>query len=172
MYYKSVIVLTEEIKGIKKEELVRKAKTAAGKVEKLGAFSIFPYLLDEESLYVAYYSTKSCLYCFYDFLIDLELEESEYSREKIQNSIYQELEKEARNKGYIYYPPRLSKKLSPSQLDEMVEVLDVPTGKLHMPMSVEYPISLRSEMERIENAKSHYSPVIYYIISEERDRRE
>ena len=172
MYYKSVIVLTEEIKGIKKEELVRKAKTAAGKVEKLGAFSIFPYLLDEESLYVAYYSTKSCLFCFYDFLIDIGLEESEYSREKIQNSIYQELKKEARNKGYIYYPPRLSKKLSPSQLDEMVEVLDVPTGKLHMPMSVEYPISLRSEMERIENAKSHYSPVIYYIISEERDRRE
>ena len=172
MYYKSVIELSEEIKGIKKEELIRKAKTAAGKVEKLGAFSIFPYLLDEESLYVAYYSTKSCLFCFYDFLIDIGLEESEYSREKISNSIYQELEKEARNKGYIYYPLRLSKKLSPSQLDEMVEVLDVPTGKLHMPMSVEYPISLRSEMERIENAKSHYSPVIYYIVSEERDRRE
>ena len=172
MYYKSVIVLTEEIKGIKKEELIKKAKAAAGKVEELGAFSIFPYLLDEESLYVAYYSTKSCLFCFYDFLIDIGLEESEYSREKISNSIYQELKKEARNKGYIYYPPRLSKKLSPSQLDEMVEVLDVPTGKLHMPMSVEYPISLRSEMERIENAKSHYSPVIYYIISEERDRRE
>ena len=171
MYYKSVIVLTEEIKGMSKEELIRKAKTAAGKVEKLGAFSIFPYLLDEESLYVAYYSTKACLSCFYDFLIEIGLEESEYSREKISNSIYQELKKEARNKGYIYYPPRLSKKLSPSQLDEMVEVLDVPTGKLHMPMSVEYPISLRSEMERIENAKSHYSPVIYYIISEERDRR-
>ena len=46
MYYKSVIVLTEEIKGIKKEELIRKAKATAGKVEKLGAFSIFPYLLD------------------------------------------------------------------------------------------------------------------------------
>lgn len=172
MYYKSVIVLTEEIKGIKKEELIRKAKASAGKVEKLSAFSIFPYLLDEESLYVAYYSTKSCLSCFYDFLIEIGLEESEYSREKISNSIYQELKKEARNKGYIYYSPRLSKKLSPSQLDEMVEVLDVPTGKLHMPLSVEYPISLRSEMERIENAKSHYSPVIYYIISEERDRRE
>ena len=172
MYYKSVIVLTEEIKGINKEEIIKKAKAAAGKVEKLGAFSIFPYLLDEESLYVAYYSTKSCLSCFYDFLIDIGLKESEYSREKINNSIYQELKKEARNKGYIYYPPRLSKKLSPSQMDEIVEVLDVPTGKLHMPMSVEYPISLRSEMERIENAKSHYSPVIYYIISEERDRRE
>ena len=172
MYYKSVIVLTEEIKGMSKEELIKKAKAAAGKVEELGAFSIFPYLLDEESLYVAYYSTKSCLSCFYDYLEYMNLEESKFSREKISNSIFQELKKEARNKGYIYYPPRLSKKLSPSQLDEMVEVLDVPTGKLHMPMSVEYPISLRSEMERIENAKSHYSPVIYYIISEERDRRE
>ena len=73
MYYKSVIELSEEIKGIKKEELIRKAKAAAGKVEELGAFSIFPYLLDEESLYVAYYSNKSCLSCFYDFLKDLEL---------------------------------------------------------------------------------------------------
>ena len=172
MYYKSVIELSEEIKGIKKEELIKKAKAAAGKVEELGAFSIFPYLLDEESLYVAYYSNKSCLSCFYDFLIDLELEESEYSREKIRNSIYQELKKEARNKGYIYYPPRLSKKLSPSQLDEMVEVLDVATGKLHMPMSVEYPISLRSEIERIKNDKSHNSNVFYYIVSEESDRRE
>ena len=172
MYYKSVIVLREEIKGIKKEELIRKAKTAAGKVEKLGAFSIFPYLLDEESLHVAYYSTKSCLSCFYDYLEYMNLEESKFSREKISNSIYQEYNKEARNKGYIYYPPRLSKKLSPSQLDEMVEVLDVPTGKLHMPMSVEYPISLRSEIERIKNDKSHNSNVFYYIVSEESDRRE
>ena len=39
MYYKSVIELSEEIKGIKKEELIRKAKAAAGKVEELGAFS-------------------------------------------------------------------------------------------------------------------------------------
>ena len=172
MYFKSVIKLTEELKGINKEEIIKKAKAAVGKVEKLGAFSIFPYLLDEESLYVAYYSTKSCLSCFYEYLEYMNLEESKFSREKISNNIFQELKKEARNKGYIYYPPRLSKKLSPSQLDEMVEVLDVPTGKLHMPMSVEYPMSLRSEMERIENAKSHYSPVIYYIISEERDRRE
>ena len=172
MYYKSVIVLTEEIKGMSKEELIRKAKTAAGKVEKLGAFSIFPYLLDEESLHVAYYSTKSCLSCFYDYLEYMNLEESKFSREKISNSIYQEYNKEARNKGYIYYPPRLSKKLSPSQLDEKVEVLDVPTGKLYMPMSVEYPMSLRSEIERIKNDKSHNSNVFYYIVSEERDRRE
>ena len=80
MYYKSVIVLTEEIKGMSKEELIRKAKTAAGKVEELGAFSIFPYLLDEESLYVAYYSTKSCLFCFYDFLIDIGLKGSKKQR--------------------------------------------------------------------------------------------
>ena len=172
MYYKSVIVLTEEIKGMSNEELIRKAKTATGKVEKLGAFSIFPYLLDEESLYVAYYSTKSCLSCFYEYLEYMNLEESKFSREKISNSIYQEYNKEARNKGYIYYPPRLSKKISPSQLDEMVEVLDVPTGKLHMPMSVEYPISLRSEIERIKNDKSHNSNVFYYIVSEESDRRE
>ncbi|MDD6841978.1 MAG: hypothetical protein PUD65_11800, partial [Spirochaetales bacterium] len=172
MYYKSVIELTEELKGIKKEEIIRKAKAAAGKVEKLGAFSIFPYLLDEESLHVAYYSTKSCLSCFYDYLEYMNLEESKFSREKISNSIYQEYNKEARNKGYIYYPPRLSKKLSPSQLDEMVEVLDVPTGKLHMPMYVEYPISLRSEIERIKNDKSHNSNVFYYIVSEESDRRE
>ena len=65
MYFKSVIELSEELKGINKEELIRKAKTATGKVEKLGAFSIFPYLLDEESLYVAYYSTKdNCDYFF------------------------------------------------------------------------------------------------------------
>lgn len=172
MYYKSDIVLTEEIKGINKEEIIKKAKAAAGKVEKLGAFSIFPYLLDEESLHVAYYSTKSCLSCFYDYLEYMNLEESKFSREKISNSIYQEYNKEARNKGYIYYPPRLSKKLSPSQLDEIVEVLDVPTGKLHMPMSVEYPISLRSEIERIKNDKSHNSNVFYYIVSEESDRRE
>ena len=172
MYYKSVIELTEELKGIKKKEIIRKAKTAAGKVEKLGAFFIFPYLLDEESLHVAYYSTKSCLSCFYDYLEYMNLEESKFSREKISNSIYQEYNKEARNKDYIYYPPRLSKKLSPSQLDEMVEVLDVPTGKLYMPMSVEYPISLRSEIERIKNDKSHNSNVFYYIVSEESDRRE
>ncbi len=172
MYYKSVIELTEELKGIKKEEIIRKAKTAAGKVEKLGTFFIFPYLLDEESLYVAYYSTKSCLSCFYDFLEYMNLEESKFSREKISNSIYQEYNKEARNKDYIYYPPRLSKKLSPSQLYEMVEVLDVPTGKLHMPMSVEYPMSLRSKIERIKNDKPHNSNVFYYIVSEESDRRE
>lgn len=172
MYYKSDIVLTEEIKGINKEEIIKKAKAAAGKVEKLGAFSIFPYLLDEESLHVAYYSTKSCLSCFYDYLEYMNLEESKFSREKISNSIYQEYNKEARNKGYIYYPPRLSKKLSPSQLDEIVEVLDVPTGKLHMPMYVEYPMSLRSEIERIKNDKSHNSNVFYYIVSEESDRRE
>ena len=172
MYYKSVIVLTEEIKGMSKEELIRKAKTTAGKVEKLSAFSIFPYLLDKNSIHVAYYSTKSCLSYFYDYLEYMNLEESKFSREKISNSIYQELKKEARNKGYIYYPPRLSKKISPSQLDEMVEVLDVPTGKLYMPMSVEYPISLRSEIERIKNDKSHNSNVFYYIVSEESDRRE
>ena len=172
MYYKSVIELTEELKGIKKEEIIRKAKTAAGKVEKLSEFFIFPYLLDKNSIHVAYYSTKSCLSCFYDFLEYMNLEESKLSREKISNSIYQEYQKEARNKGYIYYPPRLSKKLSPSQLDEIVEVLDVSTEKLHMPMSVEYPISLRSEMERIKNDKSHNSNVFYYIVSEERERRE
>ena len=172
MYYKSVIELTEELKGIKKEEIIKKAKTAAVKVEKLGAFSIFPYLLDKNSIHVAYYSTKSCLSCFYDFLEYMNLEESKYSREKISNSIYQEYKKEARNKGYIYYPPCLSKKLSPSQLDEIVEVFDVPTGKLHMPMYVEYPISLRSEIERIKNDISHNSNVFYYIVSEESDRRE
>ena len=172
MYFKSVIKLTEELKGINKEEIIKKAKTAAGKVEILSTFFIFPYLLDEESLHVAYYSTKSCLSCFYDYLEYMNLEESKFSREKISNSIYQEYNKEARNKGYIYYPPRLSKKLSPSQLDEMVEVLDVPTGKLYMPMSVEYPISLRSEIERIKNDKSHNSNVFYYIVSEESDRRE
>lgn len=172
MYYKSVIELTEELKGIKKEEIIRKAKTAAGKVEKLGTFFIFPYLLDKNSIHVAYYSTKSCLSCFYDFLEYMNLEESKFSREKISNSIYQEYKKEARNKGYIYYPPCLSKKLSPSQLDEIVEVFDVPTGKLHMPMYVEYPISLRSEIERIKNDISHNSNVFYYIVSEERDRRE
>ena len=172
MYYKSVIELTEELKGIKKEEIIKKAKAAAGKVEKLGTFFIFPYLLDKNSIHVAYYSTKSCLSCFYDYLEYMNLEESKFSREKISNSIYQEYNKEARNKDYIYYPPRLSKKLSPSQLDEMVEVLDVPTGKLYMPMSVEYPISLRSEIERIKNDKSHNSNVFYYIVSEESDRRE
>ena len=172
MYYKSVIELTEELKGIKKEEIIRKAKTAAGKVEKLSAFSIFPYLLDKNSIHVAYYSTKSCLSCFYDYLEYMNLEESKFSREKISNNIFQELKKEARNKGYIYYPPRLSKKLSPSQLNEIVEVLDVSTGKLHMPMSVEYPISLRSEIERIKNDKSHNSNIFYYIVSEESDRRE
>ena len=172
MYYKSVIELTEELKGIKKKEIIRKAKTAAGKVEKLGTFFIFPYLLDKNSIHVAYYSTKSCLSCFYDYLEYMNLEESKFSREKISNSIYQEYNKEARNKDYIYYPPRFSKKLSPSQLDEMVEVLDVPTGKLYMPMSVEYPISLRSEIERIKNDKSHNSNVFYYIVSEESDRRE
>ena len=172
MYYKSVIELTEELKGIKKEENIRKAKTAAGKVEKLGTFFIFPYLLDKNSIHVAYYSTKSCLSCFYEYLEYMNLEESKFSREKISNSIYQEYKKEAKNKGYIYYPPRLPKKLSPSQLDEMVEVLDVPTGKLHMLMSVEYPISLRSEIERIKNDKSHNSNVFYYIVSEESDRRE
>ena len=75
MYFKSVIKLTEELKGINKEEIIRKAKAAAGKVEKLGAFSIFPYLLDKNSIHVAYYSTKSCLSCFYDFLIEIGLEE-------------------------------------------------------------------------------------------------
>ena len=172
MYFNSVIELTEELKGINKEEIIKKAKAAAGKVEKLDAFPIFPYLLDKNSIHVAYYSTKSCLSCFYDYLEYMNLEESKFSREKISNSIFQELKKEARNKGYIYYPPRLPKKLSPSQLDEMVEVLDVPTGKLHMPMSVEYPISLRSEIERIKNDKSHNSNVFYYIVSEESDRRE
>ena len=58
MYYKSVIVLTEEIKGMSKEELIRKAKTAAGKVEKLGAFSIFPYLLSFTSFFVSLSQTS------------------------------------------------------------------------------------------------------------------
>ena len=93
MYYKSVIELTEELKGIKKEENIRKAKTASGKVEKLGTFFIFPYLLDKNSIHVAYYSTKSCLSCFYEYLEYMNLEESKFSREKISNSIYQEYNK-------------------------------------------------------------------------------
>lgn len=171
MYYRSAIELSEKLKAMDQEEIVKKAKTAAGKVEKTGALFIFPYSIDEDSIHVAYHSYKSCLSYFYDFLKSMDLEESEFSREKISSDLYEELKKEARNKGYIYYHPRFAKKLSPSKLEEIVEVLEVPAVKPYMPKHVEYPMSLRREMERIEKNKSYKTPLFYYIVSEEGSRR-
>ena len=42
MYYRSAIELSEKLKAMGQEEIVKKAKTAAGKVEKTGALFIFP----------------------------------------------------------------------------------------------------------------------------------
>ena len=171
MYYRSAIELSEKLKAMGQEEIVKKAKTAAGKVEKTGALFIFPYSIDEDSIHVAYHSYKSYLSYFYDFLKSMDLEESKFSKEKISSGLYEELKKEARNKGYIYYHPRFAKKLSPSKLEEIVEVLEVPREKPYMPRHVEYPMSLRREMERIEKNKSYKTPLFYYIVSEEGSRR-
>ena len=171
MYYRSAIELSEKLKALGQEEIVKKAKTAAGKVEKTGALFIFPYSIDEDSIHVAYHSYKSYLSYFYDFLKSMDLEESEFSREKISSGLYEELKKEARNKGYLRYYPRFGNKLSPSKLEEIVEVLEVPREKPYMPKHVEYPMSLRREMERIEKNKSYKTPLFYYIVSEEGSRR-
>ena len=171
MYYRSAIELSEKLKALGQEEIVKKAKTAAEKVEKTGALFIFPYSIDEDSIHVAYHSYKSYLSYFYDFLKSMDLEESEFSREKISSGLYEELKKEARNKGYLHYYPRFAKKLSPSKLEEIVEVLEVPREKPYMPKHVEYPMSLRREMERIEKNKSYKTPLFYYIVSEEGSRR-
>ena len=171
MYYRSAIELSGKLKALGQEEIVKKAKTAAGKVEKTGALFIFPYSIDEESIHVAYHSYKSYLSYFYDFLKSMDLEESEFSKEKISSDLYEELKKEARNKGYLHYYPRFAKKLSPSKLEEIVEVLEVPREKPYMPKHVEYPMSLRREMERIEKNKSYKTPLFYYIVSEEGSRR-
>lgn len=171
MYYRSAIELSEKLKALGQEEIVKKAKTAAGKVEKTGALFIFPYSIDEDSIHVAYHSYKSYLSYFYDFLKSMDLEESEFSKEKISSDLYEELKKEARNKGYLHYYPRFAKKLSPSKLEEIVEVLEVPAEKPYMPKHVEYPMSLRREMERIEKNKSYKTPLFYYIVSEEGSRR-
>ena len=170
MYYRSAIELSEKLKALGQEEIVKKAKTAAGKVEKTGALFIFPYSIDEDSIHVAYHSYKSYLSYFYDFLKSMDLEESEFSKEKISSDLYEELKKEARNKGYLHYYPRFAKKPSTSKLEEIVEVLEVPREKPYMPKHVEYPMSLRREMERIEN-KSYKTPLFYYIVSEEGSRR-
>ena len=171
MYYRSAIELSEKLKAMGQEEIVKKAKTAAGKVEKTGALFIFPYSIDEDSIHVAYHSYKSYLSYFYDFLKSMDLEESEFSKEKISSDLYEELKKEARNKGYLHYHPRFAKKLSSSKLEEIVEVLEVPREKPYMPKHVEYPMSLRREMERIEKNKSYKTPLFYYIVSEEGSRR-
>lgn len=171
MYYRSAIELSEKLKVLGQEEIVKKAKTAAGKVERTGALFIFPYSIDEDSIHVAYHSYKSYLSYFYDFLKSMDLEESEFSKEKISSGLYEELKKEARNKGYLHYYPRFAKKLSPSKLEEIVEVLEVPREKPYMPKHVEYPMSLRREMERIDKNKSYKTPLFYYIVSEEGSRR-
>ena len=50
-------------------------------------------------------------------------------------------------------------------------MLEVPREKPYMPKHVEYPMSLRREMERIEKNKSYKTPLFYYIVSEEGSRR-
>ena len=166
MYYKSSILLSEELKRLETEELEAKVVETAKRVERFCGFFIFPFLFDKDSIHVAYEVYKNCLSYFYDFLKELGLEESKFSRKKISYNEYEERLTEATNCGYKFYSTRLYK-----GQEEIVEELEVPREEVVMPRHTEYPISLKREIKRIQD-NSNLSPAIYYIVSESRNRRE
>ena len=88
MYYKSSILLSEELKKLKTEELEEKVVETAKRVQRFCGFFIFPFLFDKDSIHVAYEVYKNCLSYFYDFLKELGLEESKFSRKKISYNEY------------------------------------------------------------------------------------
>ena len=165
MYYKSSILLSEELKKLKTEELEEKVVETAKRVQRFPCFFIFPFLFDKDSIHVAYEVYKNCLSYFYDFLKELGLEESKFSRKKISYNEYEERLTEATNCGYKFYSTRLYK-----GQEEIVEELEVPREEVVMPRHTEYPISLKREIKRIQD-NSNLSPTIYYIVSESRNRR-
>ena len=166
MYYKSSILLSEELKKLKTEELEEKVVETAKRVQRFPCFFIFPFLFDKDSIHVAYEVYKNCLSYFYDFLKELGLEESKFSRKKISYNEYEERLTEATNCGYKFYSTRLYK-----GQEEIVEELEVPREEVVMPRHTEYPISLKREIKRIQD-NPNLSPIIYYIVSESRSRRE
>ena len=165
MYYKSSIVLSDELKRLEREELEKKVVETAKRVQRFPCFFIFPFLFDKDSIHVAYEVYKNCLSYFYDFLKELGLEESKFSRKKISYNEYEERMTEATNCGYKFYSTRLYK-----GQEEIVEELEVPREEVVMPRHTEYPISLKREIKRIQD-NSNLSPTIYYIVSESRNRR-
>ena len=166
MYYKSSILLSEELKRLETEELEKKVVETAKRVQRFCGFYIFPFLFDKDSIHVAYEVYKNCLSYFYDFLKELGLEESKFSRKKISYNEYEERLTEATNCGYKFYSTRLYK-----GQEEIVEELEVPREEVVMPRHTEYPISLKREIKRIQD-NPNLSPIIYYIVSESRSRRE
>ena len=166
MYYKSSILLSEELKRLETEELEKKVVETAKRVQRFPCFFIFPFLFDKDSIHVACEVYKNCLSYFYDFLKELGLEESKFSRKKISYNEYEERLTEATNCGYKFYSTRLYK-----GQEEIVEELEVPREEVVMPRHTEYPISLKREIKRIQD-NSNLSPAIYYIVSENEKRRE
>ena len=166
MYYKSSILLSEELKRLETEELEEKVVETAKRVQRFPCFFIFPYLFEKDTIHVAYDVYKNCLSYFYDFLKELGLEESKFSRKKMSYNEYEEKKTEATNCGYKFYSTRLYK-----GQEEIVEELEVPREEVVMPRHTEYPISLKREIKRIQD-NPNLSPIIYYIVSESRSRRE
>ena len=74
MYYKSSILLSEELKKLKTEELEEKVVETAKRVQRFPCFFIFPFLFDKDSIHVAYEVYKNCLSYFYTHLYQLPYE--------------------------------------------------------------------------------------------------